>query len=107
MGTLTHAVAWRKKAKRDVDADLTEEERAHVKAALAFLRRRLGSVAALAKAMGVKPCRVWTSMSPSGAVSAGVAMRTARVARVPLEDVLSGAWPKPGACPYCGHGVTP
>jgi hypothetical protein len=63
MGTLTHAVAWRKKSKRDVEADLTEEERAHVKAALAFLRRRLGGVAALAK--------------------------------------------EPGACPYCGHEVTP
>lgn len=103
MGTLTHAVAWRKKSKREVEADLTEEERARVKAALAFLRRRLGSVAALAKAMGVKPCRVFYAMGPRGAVSAGIAMRAARAARVPLEDVLSGAWPKPGACPHCGR----
>lgn len=107
MATLTHAVAWRKKSKRDVEADLTEEERARVKAALAFLRRRLGGVAALAKAMGVKPCRVLYAMGPRSTVSAGVAMRTARAARVPLESILSGDWPEPGACPYCGRGVTP
>ncbi len=107
MATLTHAVAWRKKSRQDVDADLTAEERARVKTALTFLRRRLGSVTALAKAMGVKATRIKAAMRPHGTVSAGVAMRTARAARVPLEAILSGAWPEPGACPYCGRGVTP
>lgn len=84
--------------------ELTEDERQCVKAALVFLRRRYGTWTALAKAMGIKRATVLYAAGKRGSVSAGVALRAARAAAVPLEDVLSGAWPKPGMCPYCGRG---
>lgn len=74
-----------------------------MKAALAFLRLRHGTWAALSRAMGLKKATVTAATGKRGGVSAGVALRAARAAGVPLEDVLSGAWPKPGACPHCGR----
>ena len=104
MAVLTHPVAWRRKAPRDVDADLTPEERANVKAALRFLSKRYGSSAKLATVMRTKRGTVLNASSTRGPVSAGVALRVARAAGVPLEDVLAGRWPTPGMCPHCGRG---
>ncbi len=84
-------------------SDLTPEEQANAKAALRFLATRLGSGAKLAAAMGSNLAAVRHASKKRGAVSAGIALRVARVAGVPLEDVLSGAWPKAGACPHCGR----
>jgi hypothetical protein len=36
-------------------------------------------------------------------VTAGIALRAARVAGVAQEDVLTGRWPVDGACPHCGR----
>jgi hypothetical protein len=73
---------------------------AHVKAALAFLRDRHGGWRALVDAMGIRVATVLYAAREGKGVSAGVALRTARAA----EDVLSGAFPKPGTCPHCGRG---
>jgi hypothetical protein len=64
---------------------------------------RLGSYAKLAEALGAKPATVNDSMHRSGKPSVALALRAARLAGVPLEDVLSGAWPKEGSCPMCGR----
>jgi hypothetical protein len=76
-----------------------------VKVALRFLMKRHGTVLELAKAMGANrgTGTVLAALAKRGAVSAGIALRAARVAAVPLEDVLSGAWPPAGACPHCGR----
>lgn len=101
MPVLRERVAWsRPKVPRG--PDLTPEEAKHVKAALAFLRARYGSWPKAAAAMGLKPVSVRYVASKRGGVTAGVALRAARAAGVPVEDILSGAWPKPGTCPHCG-----
>jgi transcriptional regulator with XRE-family HTH domain len=102
MPVLREAKSWsRPRARRG--PELTVDEVAHVRAALVFLRARYGSLRALADAMGLKPPTLSYAHRARGGVSAGVALRTARVAGVPMEEVLSGAWPPPGACPHCGR----
>ena len=71
---------------------------------LAFLLVRYGGWRALAAAMDMKADTVKYAAHPRGGVSAGAALRTARAAGVPVEDVLSGAFPRPGVCPHCGRG---
>jgi transcriptional regulator with XRE-family HTH domain len=102
MPILKERVAW-SRPKKPRGPDLSPDERARVKAALVFLRCRYGSLRALAEAMGLKFATVGYAVSKRGNPSAGVALRAARAAGVPLEDVLSGAYPKPGACPRCGR----
>jgi hypothetical protein len=84
-------------------SDLTPEEQTHAKAALRQLYRRFGSWTALAEAMQAKTSVVKNAVSKRRHVSAGITLRAARVAGVPLEDILTGAWPKPGSCPTCGR----
>jgi hypothetical protein len=84
-------------------SDLTPEEQKNAKVALRFLAKRHGTARELAAAMGARFATVADAMLSRGTVSAGIALRAARVARVPLEDVLSGAWPPVGACPHCGR----
>jgi hypothetical protein len=35
-----------------------------------------------------------------------MALRVARLAGVPIDDVLAGKFPPAGTCPYCGNGTT-
>jgi hypothetical protein len=100
---LSHPISWRRAAQRDVQADLTPEEQENVKEALRFLSKRHGSTGKLAEAMGVTRARVLEASSRARGVTAGLALKASRVAKVPLETILSGAWPKPTACPHCGR----
>ena len=106
MGILREPKAWAKardpKATRR-SSDLTPEEQANAMAALRFLAKRHGTIAKLAEAMGAKRATLIRAMGKRGGVSAGIALRASRVAGVPLDDVLRGAWPPAGACPYCGR----
>jgi hypothetical protein len=84
--------------------DLTSEEQANVRSALAFLRVRLGSWLALAEAMGVKVQTLkQAAKRKRRGPTAGHALRAARVARVCAEMILTGSWPPNGACPHCGR----
>jgi hypothetical protein len=80
-------------------SDLSPEEQARAKAALRFLAKRHGGKARLAKAMRSTLGAVAHALSARGTVSAGLMLRAARVASVPLEDVLSGKWPPAGGVP--------
>lgn len=103
MPILRERVAWsRLKAPRG--ADLTPDEQGATKTALAFLLRRFGTWPALAAAMGLKQNTLRYAAGKRGSVTAGVALRAARAAGVPLEDVLSGRWPTATMCPHCGRG---
>jgi hypothetical protein len=84
-------------------SDLTPEEQANAKVALRVLRTRYGSARKLAVALSATIATVEAALSRRGKPSAGLALRAARLAGVPLEDVLSGAWPKTGACAHCGR----
>jgi hypothetical protein len=108
MPILRERIAWSRATPPDktrTSSDLTPDEQRHVKAALAFLVRRHGSYAKLATVAGTKRATLVLAGGKRGTVSAGIALRVARAAKVPLEDILSGAWPKPGACPTCGRSA--
>jgi hypothetical protein len=36
-------------------------------------------------------------------VSARLALRMARFAGIPVEDMMAGKYPPEGTCPHCGH----
>ena len=106
MGILYERKSWSKSRPPNTtrrSTDLTAEEQTNAKAALRFLTTRHGSVRQLAEVMSAKARTVRAALEARGRVSAGLALRAAKVAGVPLEDVLSGAWPPPGACPHCGR----
>jgi transcriptional regulator with XRE-family HTH domain len=81
---------------------LSPQEKANVKAGIAFLNHRM-TLEELAKVAGLTVDTIKYASSKRGRVSAGVALRIARVAGAPLEDLLAGRWPEPGMCPLCLH----
>lgn len=83
-------------------SDLTAEEQANVRVALRFLRARCGGWDPLAKLLHVKEKTI-SHISTGGVVTASVAVRVARLAKVGIDDLLAGKYPPEGACPYCGH----
>lgn len=107
MAILRERKTWRRhttEATRPSSVRLTPEERANTKRALAFLRTRAGSWRALAVAIGQPFSRMAKAVQKGRPVTARMAILVARYAKVPIEDVLSGAWPVAGVCPHCGRG---
>jgi hypothetical protein len=105
VAVLTERKTWRRprspgRAKRS--CDITREEQENVRRALRFLAQRMGDWRKLADAMGTSKATVYAA-AKGRAVSAGMAIRAARVAWEPVENVLSGAWPCAGTCPICGR----
>jgi hypothetical protein len=82
--------------------DLTDEEQARVRVALRYLMARGGGVAGIAPVLGFKR-RTIANVRDGQGVSVTLAFRVARLASVPLEDLLAGRFPAPGACRHCGH----
>jgi hypothetical protein len=106
MTVLTRREEWRRPAALAVRAkapELTEEERAHLQRALRFLRVRAGSGPKLAAALGIGVKALDRAIGKRVRGGALLALRAARLAGIPVEDVLSGAWPSPEACPHCGR----
>jgi hypothetical protein len=106
MTVLTKPTSWRTaRPPRETvgSSDLTPEEQRHARAAIRFLIKRHGTSEKLAKAMKANAGTLKASLSADYGLSAGLALRVARVAGVPLEDMLAGRWPSPAACPYCGR----
>src|SRR5438128_939839 len=82
---------------------LTADEQRNVRAALRFLRIRAGGMERLAKCLRTTK-RALTHMAYCRAPSVALALRLARFAGVPVDDVLAGRFPAPGTCPHCGQG---
>lgn len=83
--------------------DFTVKEVTHVRAALRFLRLRCGTWTILAKALRLNDNTLANVANGHQPVSAKVAVRIAKFARVGVDDVLNGRFPAPGTCPHCGH----
>ncbi len=83
-------------------SDFTAEEQKHLQQALRFLRTRCGGWEALAKALRLK-AKSLTHSAYGRPASARLAVRLARFAGVPLEDMIAGRYPPAGTCPHCGH----
>jgi hypothetical protein len=106
MPVLTKPVAWRRERPPPEtvgSSDLTPEEQENARKAIRFLAKRRGTYRELAAAMGSNVATIRHAVDRD-TVSAGIALRAARVASAPLEDVLAGCWPSPTACPYCARG---
>lgn len=108
MAILAGPKTWRREVVQSGRTpDLTADESANVRAALRFLVVRHGGASKLAVALGVGLASLKKHVAARGRPGAAVAIRVARLAGVAVEDALSGAWPKAGACPMCGRdGVT-
>lgn len=86
-------------------SDLDQKEQNHVRAALRYLRGRLGTWSAVGAALHCAPKSLEPIVSGRGKVSASMAIRVARLAGVMIDDLLVGKFLPPGACPNCGHVV--
>lgn len=104
MTILTERKTWSRQRPQNEtrhSSDLTPEEQTNARAALRFLRAKLGGIEKLSAAMQAKPVTV--AMALRRNLTAGIALRVARAAGVPLEEILAGHYPAPGACPHCGR----
>lgn len=86
-------------------SDLTAVEQTRVRTALRFLWTRCGNFEALAKLLHCQPNALRYVVNGRRPVSASVAVRVARFAKVGIDDLLAGKFPEPGTCAYCGHRV--
>jgi hypothetical protein len=103
---LRETQTWRRPRKH-VAFELSPEEQANVKRALKAIRAQVGGWRPLAQRLR---CSVEAVRKPAGngirsnsVPSPGLALRAAQVAGVPVEDILSGAWPRECSCPTCGR----
>jgi hypothetical protein len=83
-------------------SDLTTQEQSHVRTALRYLRTRCGGWEPLAKALHFAP-KTLTNVLQGQPAGVTLAFRLARLASVPVDDVIGGRFPPAGTCPYCGH----
>lgn len=103
MAILTERVTWQRApfAGRRAKVALSPAEQAHARIALRELRRHEGSPLALAKVLRVAKTTV-DCQCGSTPVTLPMVVRIARVAGVPIGDVLTGVWPF-RVCPACGR----
>ena len=88
-------------------SDLDQKEQNHVRAALRFLQRSLGTWEAAAKALRTTSGTLKKVMGGKDSISASMALRTARLLGVMMDDLLVGRFLPPGACPNCGQVPAP
>ena len=84
-------------------SDLSAKEQRAVRTALRFLRLRVGAWAPLAKALRCEPDTIHKVAAGRRGVTPALALRVARLAGVPMEELLAGQWLSPRTCPHCGH----
>lgn len=84
-------------------SDLDQKEQTHVRAALRFLNRQLGTWAAVAESIRSTPGTLKKVMGGRDSISASMALRVARLLGVMMDDLLVGRFLPPGACQNCGH----
>jgi hypothetical protein len=95
MRVLRERETWRRPpSHKKATSGMTPERQRNVARSLKALKRIVGSWAALAERMG---STVSTVVSVTGAlgcrrIGAGLALRTALAADVPVDDILSGRW---------------
>lgn len=85
-------------------SDLDNKEQQHVRAALRYLHRRIGTWKQVAEALRFAPTTI-DNVLCGRAVSPTMALRVARLCGVMIDDLLVGRFFPPGACPNCGHVI--
>jgi DNA-binding XRE family transcriptional regulator len=109
MAILTERRVWRRELKPPRATSpanrLTPEQQQNVMAALRVLYVRHGTWRDVGKAMGLSKAVMARIAKGTDKPSAGIALRAAALAEVPVEDVLSGKFGKPEVCPMCGKSI--
>lgn len=82
-------------------SDLTLNEQKYVRTALRYLHNRIGTWAAVARGLRIAP-KTLDGMLYEREVTAGLALRVARLLGVSMDSLLAGQV-LPDACPHCGH----
>lgn len=83
--------------------DLTDKEQTHVRAALAYLRVKLGGWESLAKVLHFEASSIIHVVARRRSASPTMAFRVARMAKVSIDDLLAGRFPPAGTCSHCGR----
>jgi hypothetical protein len=86
-----------------VVSDLTAKEQRAVRTALRFLRLRVGAWAPLAKTLRYEWDSIQKVATGKRGVTPALALRVARLAGVPMDELLAGQWLSARVCPHCGH----
>ena len=105
MSVLRYKIKWEKHVTEATPArrwNLSKAEQENVKRAIRRLRQRYGE-AKLPELLNANPTTVKHSTERRRKPSPLLAIRAARLAGVPVEDILSGAWAGTGPCPTCGR----
>jgi hypothetical protein len=87
-------------------SDLTADEQANVRTALRYLKSRCGMWKTLATLLHCDRRTLYRVVGGGDTVVASLAVRVAKFANVPVDDVISGRFPAVGTCPHCGHLAT-
>jgi DNA-binding XRE family transcriptional regulator len=86
--------------------NLTDDERRLLRAAIKNLRVRLGSWRALSEAVGLSENTLRGIAKGADFGSVKVALKVARVARIPVDVLLAGRIVPADRCPTCGQPLT-
>ena len=86
--------------------DLSPVEQDRVRVALRVLHAKAGAWKTIAPGLGVSRKTIVNVACGVKGVSARMALRTARMAGVSFEDLVTGKYPPPGTCRICGHSAT-
>ena len=89
------------KGQRSQALSLTRDESARLRAALKNLRRAYGGWDVLAAVTGIRANTLENIAYGTKGGSAAVALRVARAAAMPVEQLLSGGVVEARACPLC------
>jgi hypothetical protein len=104
MAILTSKQVWRRNPEpegKQLGNRITPTERDHVRAALEYLRGRYVTTDECCAALGITRDSLQKARSRHRLLTYRVACLVARAAGVPVEKILSGAWPG-DRCPHCG-----
>lgn len=72
-----------------------------MRTALRFLRLRVGAWAPLAKALRYEWDSIQKVAAGKRSVTPALALRVARFAGIPMDELLSGQWLSSRICPHC------
>lgn len=86
-----------------VSPDLTPDEQRNVRAALAYLRAKVGTWETLGKLLRFEPSSLVNINARRKVASPTLTFRVARLAGVKIDDLLAGKYPPKGTCERCGH----
>jgi plasmid maintenance system antidote protein VapI len=84
-------------------SDLSDKEQRAVRTALRFLRLRVGAWKPLVKALRYEYDSIQKVAAGKKAVTPALALRVARFAGIPMDELLAGQWLSARVCRYCGH----